>query len=83
MLFYGFALDQDVVLFPHMRPKPECLVDDTRAPMLSEKRTVALDPSWFAQIGDEFDKLHMQALRAFLQKEKAAGKRSSGRRRIF
>ncbi len=42
--------------------------------MLSEKRTVALDPSWFAQLGDEFDKPYMQALRAFLLKEKEAGK---------
>ena len=33
-----------------------------------------LHPSWQAVIGDEFNKPYMQAVRAFLQQEKAAGK---------
>ena len=33
-----------------------------------------LHPSWEAVIGEEFDKPYMQALRAFLKQEKAAGK---------
>ena len=33
-----------------------------------------LHPSWLAVIGDELEKLYMQALRAFLKEEKAAGK---------
>jgi uracil-DNA glycosylase len=33
-----------------------------------------LHPSWQAVIGEEFDKPYMQALRAFLKQEKAAGK---------
>ena len=33
-----------------------------------------LHPSWQAVIGDEFNKPYMQALRAFLQQEKATGK---------
>ena len=33
-----------------------------------------LHPSWQAVIGDEFNKPYMQALRAFLSQEKAAGK---------
>ena len=35
---------------------------------------IKLHESWFAEIGDEFDKPYMQELRAFLQTEKKAGK---------
>ena len=33
-----------------------------------------LHASWHAVIGDEFNKPYMQALRAFLQQQKATGK---------
>ncbi len=36
--------------------------------------SVQLHPSWMAQIGDEFDKPYMKALKAFLKKEKQQGK---------
>jgi uracil-DNA glycosylase len=35
---------------------------------------VKLEPSWLAVVGDEFDKLYMKQLKAFLQAEKQAGK---------
>ena len=38
------------------------------------EKTGQLHASWQAVIGDEFNKPYMQALRAFLQHEKAAGK---------
>jgi len=37
-------------------------------------KSVKLAPSWLAAIGDEFDKPYMQSLKAFLTKEKTAGK---------
>ncbi|MAZ43808.1 MAG: uracil-DNA glycosylase [Legionellales bacterium] len=37
-------------------------------------RTPGVDSSWLEQIGEEFDKPYMKALRAFLQSEKKAGK---------
>ncbi len=39
------------------------------------ERAVALEPSWLAQLGDEFQQPYMQQLRTFLKAEKAAGKR--------
>ena len=41
--------------------------------MIQEK-AVQLHASWQAVLGDEFNKPYMQALRAFLSQEKAAGK---------
>ena len=38
------------------------------------EKTGQLHASWQAVIGDEFNKPYMQALRAFLSQEKAAGK---------
>ncbi|MBC7755554.1 MAG: uracil-DNA glycosylase [Bdellovibrio sp.] len=39
-----------------------------------EQKPGQLHPSWMAVIGDELEKHYMQALRAFLKQEKAAGK---------
>ncbi len=36
--------------------------------------SIQLHPSWMAQIGTEFDKPYMKALKAFLQQEKQQGK---------
>ncbi len=36
--------------------------------------SIRLEPSWLERIGDEFQKPHMQSLRAFLKEEKAKGK---------
>ena len=41
---------------------------------MTESKSGQLHASWQAVIGDEFNKPYMQALRAFLQQEKAAGK---------
>ena len=41
---------------------------------MTESKSGQLHASWQAVIGDEFNKPYMQALRAFLQHEKAAGK---------
>ena len=41
---------------------------------MTQPKPGQLHPSWQAVIGDEFNKPYMQALRAFLQQEKAAGK---------
>ena len=41
---------------------------------ISQEKSGQLHPSWQAVIGDEFNKPYMQALRIFLQQEKAAGK---------
>lgn len=38
------------------------------------KKSVNIDPSWLAVIGDEFDKPYMQSLKDFLVEEKAAKK---------
>lgn len=35
---------------------------------------IALEPSWLAQLANEFEQPYMQQLKAFLQTEKAAGK---------
>lgn len=43
-------------------------------PSETEQKTGQLHPSWQAVIGQEFDKPYMQALRAFLNQEKALGK---------
>lgn len=37
-------------------------------------KNINLHPSWLAQIGEEFDKPYMQALKKFLDDEKAQGK---------
>ena len=37
---------------------------------MSEERTPQLEPSWLARVGDEFNSLHMAALRTFLAEEK-------------
>ena len=39
------------------------------------ERAVALEPSWLAQLADEFEQPYMQQLRTFLKAQKAAGKR--------
>lgn len=39
-----------------------------------QNAAIKLDPTWLAQIGDEFDKPYMQQLKAFLKQEKSAGK---------
>lgn len=36
-------------------------------------KSIQLDPSWMKIVGDEFDKPYMQALKKFLQEEKARG----------
>ena len=41
---------------------------------MSQEKAGQLHPPWQAVIGDEFNKPYMQALRAFLSQEKAAGK---------
>jgi uracil-DNA glycosylase len=41
---------------------------------MPQEKAGQLHPSWQAVIGEEFDKPYMQALRAFLKQEKAAGK---------
>ena len=41
---------------------------------MRQQKTGQLHASWQAVIGDELHKPYMQALRAFLQQEKAAGK---------
>ena len=41
---------------------------------MAEQKLGQLHPSWQAVIGDELEKPYMQALRAFLKEEKAAGK---------
>jgi uracil-DNA glycosylase len=41
---------------------------------MPQEKTGQLHPSWQVRIGEEFDKPYMQALRAFLKEEKAAGK---------
>lgn len=41
---------------------------------MSEQKPGQLHPSWQAVIGDELHKPYMEALRAFLKEEKAAGK---------
>ena len=41
---------------------------------MSQEKTGQLHPSWLAVIGDELEKPYIQALRAFLSQEKAAGK---------
>ena len=41
---------------------------------MSQQKPGQLHPSWLAVIGDELEKPYMQALRAFLKQEKAAGK---------
>ncbi len=41
---------------------------------MSQEKPGQIHPSWQAVIGDEFNKPYMQALRAFLRQEKAAGK---------
>ena len=41
---------------------------------MTESKSGQLHASWQAVIGDEFNKPYMQALRAFLSQEKAAGK---------
>ena len=41
---------------------------------MPQEKSGQLDPSWLAVIGDELEKPYMQALRAFLKQEKAAGK---------
>ena len=41
---------------------------------MTESKTGQLNFSWQVVIGDEFNKPYMQALRAFLKQEKAAGK---------
>lgn len=43
-------------------------------PMMNNEKPGQLHPSWQSVIGEEFDKPYMQALRAFLLAEKAAGK---------
>ena len=43
-------------------------------PLTTEQKKGQLHPSWLAVIGDELEKPYMQALRAFLKAEKAAGK---------
>lgn len=46
----------------------------TMLPMMKNEKPGQLHPSWQSVIGEEFDKPYMQALRAFLLAEKAAGK---------
>ena len=41
---------------------------------MQQQNSGQLHPSWLAVIGDELEKPYMQALRAFLKEEKAAGK---------
>ena len=41
---------------------------------MTQQKPGELHPSWLAVIGDELEKPYMQALRAFLSHEKAAGK---------
>ena len=41
---------------------------------MAQEKAGQLHPSWQAVIGDEFNKPYMQALRAFLNQEKVAGK---------
>ncbi len=43
--------------------------------MVSVPRQVSLEPSWLAQLADEFEQPYMQQLRGFLAREKRAGKR--------
>ena len=42
--------------------------------MNAEKTAIKLHPSWLAVLAEEFDQPYMQALKAFLQQEKTAGK---------
>lgn len=41
---------------------------------MSQEKAGELHPSWLAVIGDELEKPYMQALRSFLNQEKASGK---------
>src|SRR6476620_10130025 len=41
---------------------------------MTEQKPGQLHPSWQAMLGDELHKPYMEALRAFLKQEKAAGK---------
>jgi uracil-DNA glycosylase len=41
---------------------------------MTQQKTGQLHPSWLAVMGDELEKPYMQALRDFLEQEKAAGK---------
>ncbi|UTF61083.1 uracil-DNA glycosylase [Gilvimarinus sp. DA14] len=41
---------------------------------MSEAKPIQLEPGWLAELEGEFEKPHMQALKAFLQREKQAGK---------
>ena len=43
--------------------------------MSAAVRQIGLEPSWLAHLAAEFERDYMQALRAFLQAEKQAGKR--------
>lgn len=42
--------------------------------MTAQDRQVQLEASWLAQLAEEFQQPYMEALRAFLQREKLAGK---------
>ena len=41
---------------------------------MPQEKPSQLHPSWLAVIGNELEKLYIQALRHFLKEEKAAGK---------
>ncbi|WP_111640384.1 uracil-DNA glycosylase [Marinimicrobium alkaliphilum] len=41
---------------------------------IARERAIDLHPSWLAHLAPEFERPHMQALRAFLRREKQAGK---------
>lgn len=43
--------------------------------MMQGNRSIALEPSWLAQLAPEFEQDYMRQLRAFLSAEKQAGKR--------